>query len=79
MSSWKNNDRTRGSNRKLRDLDVLKNDFVSMVSHELRTPLTSIIGLPRPSRPCPSYGTKTKYLDIIEAEGSACPALSKNT
>jgi signal transduction histidine kinase len=31
-------------NERLRELDVLKDDFVSLVSHELRTPLTSIRG-----------------------------------
>ncbi|HNY10648.1 MAG TPA: ATP-binding protein [Candidatus Wallbacteria bacterium] len=34
----------REANEKLKKLDVLKTDFLSMVSHELRTPLTSIIG-----------------------------------
>src|SRR4051812_10091462 len=31
-------------NAQLRDLDALKDEFVSLVSHELRTPLTSIRG-----------------------------------
>lgn len=35
-----------------RELDRMKNDFVSMVSHELRTPLTSIKG----------------YLDLLQSE-----------
>jgi Na+/proline symporter/nitrogen-specific signal transduction histidine kinase len=32
----------RAANRRLQELDRLKDDFVSMVSHELRTPLTSM-------------------------------------
>jgi Na+/proline symporter/nitrogen-specific signal transduction histidine kinase len=32
----------RAANERLRDLDRMKDDFVSTVSHELRTPLTSI-------------------------------------
>jgi signal transduction histidine kinase len=31
-------------NERLRELDLLKDEFVALVSHELRTPLTSIIG-----------------------------------
>jgi signal transduction histidine kinase len=31
-------------NEQLRELDKLKDEFVSMVSHELRTPLTSMVG-----------------------------------
>ena len=34
----------RDANEKLKKLDGLKTDFLSMVSHELRTPLTSMIG-----------------------------------
>jgi signal transduction histidine kinase len=33
-----------GQNDRLRQLDALKDEFVSLVSHELRTPLTSIRG-----------------------------------
>jgi signal transduction histidine kinase len=32
------------NNKKLKELDKLKDDFISMVTHELRTPLTSILG-----------------------------------
>ncbi|MEO8143820.1 MAG: sensor histidine kinase [Betaproteobacteria bacterium] len=32
----------RGANERLKELDLLKDDFVATVSHELRTPLTSI-------------------------------------
>jgi two-component system sensor histidine kinase BarA len=64
------------SNRKLRDLDVLKSDFVSMVSHELRTPLTSIIGFAKTIKTLPlPMEQKTKYLDIIEAEGKRLSGL----
>jgi PAS domain S-box-containing protein len=34
----------RSQNEKLRELDVMKDEFVALVSHELRTPLTSIQG-----------------------------------
>ncbi|HDQ25934.1 MAG TPA: PAS domain S-box protein, partial [bacterium] len=37
-------ERLESSYRKLKELDVLKGNFLSMVSHELRTPLTSIKG-----------------------------------
>lgn len=42
----------------MRELDRLKNEFISNVNHELRTPLTSIIG----------------YLDIIASDDSNLPA-----
>jgi two-component system CheB/CheR fusion protein len=32
------------ANQRLRELDVLKSDFLATASHELRTPLTSIVG-----------------------------------
>jgi signal transduction histidine kinase len=64
------------SNTKLRELDALKSDFVSMVSHELRTPLTSIIGFAKTIRSLPLSGEQQKkYLDIIESEGKRLSSL----
>jgi signal transduction histidine kinase len=58
------------SNRKLRQLDKLKSDFVAMVSHELRTPLTSIIGFAKTMQSLRLTGEQQRdYLRIIEAEG----------
>lgn len=34
----------RGQNERLRELDLMKDEFVALVSHELRTPLTTIQG-----------------------------------
>ncbi|MGM0771881.1 MAG: ATP-binding protein [Halobacteriota archaeon] len=38
----RSNEYLQNANRKLKELDGLKNDFVSMVSHELKTPLTAM-------------------------------------
>jgi signal transduction histidine kinase len=64
------------SNKKLRDLDMLKSDFVSMVSHELRTPLTSIIGFAKTLKTLRlPEEQKAQYLDIIESEGKRLSGL----
>jgi signal transduction histidine kinase len=47
------NRRLREDAHRLRELDALKDEFVSLVSHELRTPLTSIRG----------------YVELLEDEG----------
>ncbi|MFH1353346.1 MAG: ATP-binding protein [bacterium] len=58
------------ANKKLKELDNLKSDFVSMVSHELRTPLTGIIGFAETLQKLKlNEEQKEKYLKIIESEG----------
>jgi len=53
-------------NKQLRDLDKLKDEFVSSVSHELRTPLTSIAGYVELLREDEPSEAKREYLQIIE-------------
>ena len=53
---------------KLKELDQVKDSFISTVNHELRTPLTSIIGyieLMRNQR-TPEPNQNEKYLDVLE-------------
>ncbi|HEX5449392.1 MAG TPA: HAMP domain-containing sensor histidine kinase [Gaiellaceae bacterium] len=53
-------------NQRLRELDTLKDEFLSSVSHELRTPLTSIQGYVELLREDEGNPMKRGYLDIIE-------------
>jgi signal transduction histidine kinase len=53
-------------NQQLRDVDKLKDEFVSSVSHELRTPLTSITGYVELLREDEPSATKQEYLEIIQ-------------
>jgi Na+/proline symporter/nitrogen-specific signal transduction histidine kinase len=60
----------RGANQRLRELDRLKDDFVSTVTHELRTPLTSMrafaeILLDNPELPQPE---RERFLHIVVEE-----------
>jgi PAS domain S-box-containing protein len=60
------------ANAKLKDLDKLKTEFVSLASHELRTPLTGIIGFAETllSEDIElSPDERKRYLNIIDSEG----------
>lgn len=60
----------RAANERLKELDRLKDDFVSTVSHELRTPLTSIRSFSEILRADPKVdlAQRKKFLDIITSE-----------
>ena len=60
----------RAANERLKELDKLKDDFVSTVSHELRTPLTSIRALSEilHGHPQLDISERSKYLNIIVKE-----------
>ncbi len=58
------------ANDRLKELDSLKDDFLSMVSHELRTPLTSLraFGEILSDNPDVSVEDRTKFLGVIITE-----------
>ena len=60
----------RRANERLRELDRLKDDFVSTVSHELRTPLTSIRSFSEIllDNPALDQGRRQEFLRIIVTE-----------
>jgi signal transduction histidine kinase len=64
-------DELEAANRRLREADRVKSDFVSMASHELRTPLTSIVGFASTLR---AYWERTPdeekrtYVEVIERQ-----------
>jgi len=57
---------------RLRELDAMKNDFLSLVSHELRTPLTSIMAYSETLLMEGIIDTeeeRREYLEVIHSEG----------
>jgi signal transduction histidine kinase len=60
----------RAANEQLKELDRMKDDFVSTVSHELRTPLTSIRAFTQILLEHPDVGAeqRSKFLGIITKE-----------
>ena len=60
----------RGANERLRELDSMKDDFISTVTHELRTPLTSIRALSEMLHEDPrmELADRKRFLGIIVNE-----------
>ncbi len=60
----------RAANERLRELDRMKDDFISTVTHELRTPLTSIRALSEMLHEDPELELtqRTRFLGIIVSE-----------
>ncbi|WP_290648126.1 sensor histidine kinase [Aquisalimonas sp.] len=60
----------RAANERLKELDQLKDEFVSMVSHELRTPLTSVraFGEILLNNPDMDQEQRREFLDVIVRE-----------
>jgi signal transduction histidine kinase/tetratricopeptide (TPR) repeat protein len=69
------------ANEELRELDRLKDEFLSMVSHELRTPLTSVLGYASTIIRCRGSMSDDEIgscLEIIERQGRRLLRLVEN-
>jgi signal transduction histidine kinase len=63
----------------LKQLEHMRQNFVSNVSHEIQTPLTSIRGFSKALRqPDIDEANRNKYLEIIELESERLSRLSEN-
>jgi signal transduction histidine kinase len=63
----------------LKQLEHMRQNFVSNVSHEIQSPLTSIRGFSKALRqPDLTEANKNKYLEIIESESERLSRLSEN-
>lgn len=68
------------ANERLKELDEMKNDFVSHVTHELRTPLTSIRAFSEILQNNPEIGgtQRDEFLGIIRSESERLTRLINN-
>ncbi|MDR1520426.1 MAG: HAMP domain-containing histidine kinase [Planctomycetota bacterium] len=67
--------------KKLRELDAMKDDFLSLITHELRTPLTSIMAYSETLMLDESQGVPgdwREYIGIINSEGKRLCQLIDN-
>lgn len=64
----------------LKQLEQMRQDFVSNVSHEIQTPLTSISGFAKAlqNNDLIMEEERSEYLDIINAESERLSRLSDN-
>ncbi len=71
----------RVANEQLKELDSLKDDFISMVSHELRTPLTSIRSFAEIlyDNPALEGEKRSEFLEIIIKENGRLTRLINQT
>jgi signal transduction histidine kinase len=53
-------------NRRLREADRLKDEFVALISHDLRTPLTSIMGYVELALEEELTGAQRGYLEVVD-------------
>jgi PAS domain S-box-containing protein len=56
------------ANKRLQELDRLKNDFVSNVTHELRTPITNMLLYLDLARRTSSEPKRAHYFDVLKSE-----------